>query len=50
MPMELQQAAEIINDALDTQKFGPEWEEAMAVVKQHTAKDLTEALTAELAA
>ncbi len=50
MAMELQQAAEIINQALETQDFWKEREEAMAVVKQHTAKDLTDALTAELVA
>lgn len=48
--MNIQEAAEIINNALDTQEFGPEREEAMEVIKQHTARDLTDALTAELAA
>ncbi len=50
MAMNIQEAAEIINNALDTQEFGPEREEAMEVIKQHTARDLTDALTAELAA
>ena len=50
MAMNIQEAAEIINNALDTQEFGPEREEAMEVIYQHTASDLTDALTAELAA